>query len=451
MLYDCWRQIADSRPNQLALSELATGRRWTFSQLATATESGHGQREAITFPQGTSAEFILELLRAWRTRQIVCPLELGQERPVLAGSLPDGIVHLKTTSASTGTPRLVMMTAEQLRADALNIVETMRLGPDWPNLGLISLAHSYGFSNLVLPLLLHGIPLILLGGAALPETVRRAVASIETVTVAAVPALWRTWHDANAITPNIALAISAGAPLPVELEQSVFARCGVKIHNFYGSSECGGIAYDATTQPRTLDGCVGAPMRNVHVSVAPDGCVVVRSKAVAQGYWPEASPRLGRGRFHTLDLGTIENGLIYLRGRASDQINVAGRKVLPETIERVLAAHPEVRACVAFGIPSENPQRGETIVACVAAGSAVTGNVLRQFAIERLPAWQVPRQWWLVESLAANHRGKLSRAEWRKRFLESQPGPQRAAAESPLKVSSPSRTGRSATEPVTEA
>jgi long-chain acyl-CoA synthetase len=37
----------------------------------------------------------------------------------------------------------------------------MGLRPDWPNLGVISLAYSYGFSNLVLPLLLHGIPLFL--------------------------------------------------------------------------------------------------------------------------------------------------------------------------------------------------------------------------------------------------------------------------------------------------
>ena len=61
-------------------------------------------------------------------------------------------------------------------ADAENIVATMGLRPDWPNLGVISLAHSYGFSNLVLPLLLHGIPLIL-AGAPLPEIVLRASAT----------------------------------------------------------------------------------------------------------------------------------------------------------------------------------------------------------------------------------------------------------------------------------
>ena len=31
---------------------------------------------------------------------------------------------------------------------------------------------------------------------------------------------------------------------------------------------------------------------------------------------------------------------------------------------------------------------------------------------------QVPRDWWQVDSLAVNERGKLSRAEWRKRFME---------------------------------
>ena len=49
----------------------------------------------------------------------------------------------------------------------------MGLRADWPNLGVISLAHSYGFSNLILPLLLHGIPLIL-APAPLPEIIRRA-------------------------------------------------------------------------------------------------------------------------------------------------------------------------------------------------------------------------------------------------------------------------------------
>jgi acyl-CoA synthetase (AMP-forming)/AMP-acid ligase II len=42
---------------------------------------------------------------------------------------------------------------------------------------------------------------------------------------------------------------------------------------------------------------------------------------------------------------------------------------------------------------------------------------LKQFLLARLPAWQVPREWRFVDSLAANERGKISRTEWRKKFL----------------------------------
>src|SRR5206468_3868811 len=123
-------------------------------------------------------------------------------------------------------------------ADAENIVQTMGLRPEWPNIGMISLAHSYGFSNLVTPLLLHGIPLIV-SHSGLPEALRSAMRSGPgSYTVPAVPALWRAWHEAGILSPSICLGISAGAPLPLQLEKEVFECSRFKIHNFYGASEC---------------------------------------------------------------------------------------------------------------------------------------------------------------------------------------------------------------------
>src|SRR2546426_10027630 len=392
MLYERWRQIADAHRHEIALRDFSTGRQWTFRELATIAGERTGVAGSIAYAQGNGADFIFSVLRAWHCRQVVCPLEAGQAPPDCAPPLPPGVVHLKSTSATTGEPRLVAFTAAQLMADAENIVATMGLRRDWPNLGVISLAHSYGFSNLILPLLLHGIQLILVG-SSLPEAVRRAAASAPGVTLAGVPALWRTWHEANAISPSIRLAISAGAPLPLSLEQSVFAVHGLKVHNFYGSTECGGIAYDATAQPRLDGACAGSPMRNVQLSVAEDGCLEVRSAAVGQTYWPEADPNLQRGIFHTSDLAEISAGLVYLRGRAGDQINVAGRKVSPEAIEKILLMHPQVKDCFVFGVSSAEAERSEKIVACVVNHAAASSDALRQFLLERLPAWQIPREW----------------------------------------------------------
>jgi acyl-coenzyme A synthetase/AMP-(fatty) acid ligase len=217
------------------------------------------------------------------------------------------------------------------------------------------------------------------------------------------------------------LAISAGAPLAETLERAVFEASGLKIHNFYGSSECGGIAYDETAEPRPDDGCVGTPMQNVRVALNEDGCLEVRSRAGGETYWPNPDDTLGQGIFQTNDLAELKDGRVYLRGRLSDQINVAGRKVAPGTIERALAEHSAVRGCLVFGVPSEDPDRTEVIVACVAASGPISGADLKGYLRDKLPSWQVPRQWWFVESLTANQRGKIARAEWRKRFMQAAP------------------------------
>lgn len=413
MLYERWREIVATRRHELALRDFASGQSWSFGELFAAGEKTEFGRFGPAGPPGHSPEFIFHLLAAWREGKAACPLEVGQAPPEIPPP-PANCLHLKSTSATGGVARFVAFTAEQLAADAENIVVTMGLRPDWPNLGVISLAHSYGFSNLVLPLLLHGIPLIL-APAPLPEIVRRAAQLEKFITLPAVPALWRAWHAARAVPPNVQLAISAGAPLPITLEQEVFQSVGLKIHNFLGSSECGGIAYDSAALPRTAAALVGAPLRHVNLSVNAEGCLTVRSRAVAETYWPEKSAALGGGVFQTGDLAEIKGGQVFLRGRLGDQINVAGRKVSPETIERALLAHPQVRECLVFGVPSRVAERLEIIVAIVAG--EVGDLVLKQFLLAKLPAWQVPREWRFVDTLLASPRGKVSRAEWRRRFV----------------------------------
>jgi long-chain acyl-CoA synthetase len=412
MLYERWHAISSERRKELALQELASGRRWTFGELFKAGATRPLAGGHFVHARGQTAEFILDILAAWRENKTACPLESGQNPPALHP--PANCLHLKSTSATGGTPRWVAFTAEQLAADADNIVSTMSLQAGWPNLGVISLAHSYGFSNLVLPLLLHGIPLIL-APAPLPEIIRRAGQKGAPLTIAAVPAMWRAWHEANAIPKNVRLAISAGAPLPLNLEQSVFARLNLKIHNFLGSSECGGIAYDAQAAPRTDGAFVGTAMRNVNLSLNTGGCLTVSSRAVAETYWPEPSHTLGHGVFQTSDLAELSEDKVFLHGRLGDQINVAGRKISPEKIEHTLLTHPGVRECIVFGAPSRNAERSETIVAMVASDKPESE--LRQYLLERLPAWQVPRDWQLVDSLPSNGRGKLSRSECRRRWL----------------------------------
>src|ERR1041384_6647598 len=143
MLYERWCHVAAQQRHQVALRELASGRCWTFGELAADAESRSSRfgeppdklklelQPPLKFTHDINAEFILTVLSAWREKKILCPLEPGQSALVgmegiassqLVSGFAARIVHLKTTSATGGASRLVAFTAKQIAADADNIV-----------------------------------------------------------------------------------------------------------------------------------------------------------------------------------------------------------------------------------------------------------------------------------------------------------------------------------------
>lgn len=430
-LVAAWERVRDAAADRVAVEEVQTGRRWRFGELEAAADAlPAGERGDWRCPGGFSVTIVWETLRAWRDGAVLCPLERPErDRGLLpiAVDLPAGACHLKLTSGSSGGARLVAFPAGALAADARKIVATMGLRPEWPNLGVISMAHSYGFSNLVLPLLLHGIPLVWLGDP-LPGAMARQLGNppggAEGWTLPAVPAMWRVWHESGILEgAPIRLAISAGAPLPVELERAIHGASGLKVHNFYGSSECGGIAYDRDSEPRVAPDFAGTAMAETDLAVDEDGCLTVGGPSVALGYVPDdGSGRLAGGVFRTSDLVRIEAGAVWLTGRNDDVINVAGRKVSPDVVERAIGPLPGLTQVLVFGIGSADPVRGEEIVAVVnVPGGESDAEVIergRRLAGAVLAPHERPRHWWRCADLAPDARGKLSRHRWRGLFQE---------------------------------
>ena len=104
---------------------------------------------------------------------------------------------------------------------------------------------------------------------------------------------------------------------------------------------------------------------------------------------------------------------MHLAGRASDVINIAGRKLNPVEIEARIAEFPGVRQVVVFGVRSE--LRGEEAIACV-AGEGIEREPLLRLCRERFSAWQAPRDVWIVAEIPVNERGKISRRELAARY-----------------------------------
>jgi acyl-CoA synthetase (AMP-forming)/AMP-acid ligase II len=67
-------------------------------------------------------------------------------------------------------------------------------------------------------------------------------------------------------------------------------------------------------------------------------------------------------------------------------------------------------------MPDADSGRGECIAACVVAWASE--RELRDFLLAKVPAWQVPRVWHFMDALPRNERGKISRAELRRKSLQ---------------------------------
>jgi long-chain acyl-CoA synthetase len=324
---------------------------------------------------------------------------------------------LKLTSGSTGFPKAILTAESHLVADAERIIESMGIGERDTQLAVIPLSHSYGFSNLVMPLLLQGTAMVL-RDSFIPAQLLEDAHTFQSRVFAGVPYMFNylaTNAPADGLPRCLQLLISAGARLDTQTAQAFHARFAVKIHSFYGASETGGIAYDAGDALMT-DGQVGTAMRGVSITLRPDdeategsGRIVVRSDSVALGYSEDDDERaFVDGAFVTGDLGRVDHdGRLTLTGRASPAVNVAGRKVHPAEVERVLRSMNGVDdVCV---IAAPDPRRGQQILACIVSGRLSSALEVRQFCAARLPAHKVPRAIIFLPSLPLTERGKIDR------------------------------------------
>lgn len=385
----------------------------------------------------TTSTEALQLATRYRASAIVAQPANGHTPAGTAQALPGGMflyrlerrhpvsfqgaALLKLTSGSSGEPKAVLVSEENLWNDGRHIVEAMGIRPHDVNYGAIPLSHSYGLGNLVVPLFIQGTP-VALRDLFLPSRLFADAQASGASVFPGVPFLFGrilTHFPEGGLPPSFRLLLSAGARIDSSLVVSFKKRFGMKIHSFYGSSETGGITYDddeEITDPLN----VGTAMPETEVSLrrddsAPPGeaRVYVRGNAVAARYVEShdggAASAFVDGGFLTGDLGEWDDqGRLYLTGRVSSFVNVAGRKVNPKEAEAVILEMPEVADAKVLGFPCE--RRGQKLVAFIVPRSSRLSSVqVRIYCAEKLTPYKIPRDLILLDSLPLTARGKVDR------------------------------------------
>lgn len=326
-------------------------------------------------------------------------------------SLPTEARLVKLTSGSTGTPKGIVTSEANLIADCGQICSTMGIVGGDINLGTIPLSHSYGFSNLISPLILQGTAIVISNDYH-PDSILAMCNRYRCTVVPGIPMMFdhlTAMSRGGATFASVRTFISAGAPLPAATSRKFREAFGRDIHSFYGCSECGGITYDRAGGA-VERGTVGSALNGITLDIERRR-VTVRSGSVALGYLHDAATfeKFKAGAFRTDDLVELREGKeVALIGRASDLINTAGKKVNPREVEQVILQLDGVHQAKVYGEAAG--ARGEVVAAVVVARPDVTRDQVRDFCRARLSLHKVPRIVKLIDSIPIDERGKVKRA-----------------------------------------
>lgn len=238
---------------------------------------------------------------------------------------------------------------------------------------------------------------------------------------------------------SLRLTMYAGSPISLGLIKRAIAAMPCQFMQFYGATESAGAIsllrpeeHDLSDEGK-LKSC-GRPLPLITLRIVDDkgnevpdgqpGELLVRSPAIAQGYWnnPDATAAAFQdGWYRTGDVALRDaEGLYYIVDRAKDMIVTGGENVYSAEIEHVLSTHPAVSAVAVIGVPDE--RWGEAVKAVIVpkAGQEIAPAELTGFCRERLAAYKVPKSFDFVDVLPMTGTGKVSKKDLRAHYWGGQ-------------------------------
>jgi acyl-coenzyme A synthetase/AMP-(fatty) acid ligase len=212
--------------------------------------------------------------------------------------------------------------------------------------------------------------------------------------------------------------LTSGSALSRALSERVRARMCVNLTSTYGATETGAVAVAPAHAIADVPGAVGFVVPGAEIEIVDgagnvlavdaEGAVRIRTAQTATGYVgnpPEARSAFRDGWFYPGDVGLLRSdGILVIRGRETNVLNLGGDKVRPELVEEVLASSGAVVEAAAFLRP--NDLGIAELWAAVVARSAVDEQALRSLCEAAL----TPLRFIVVDALPRNEGGKLERA-----------------------------------------
>ena len=357
---------------------------------------------------------ITEQVNAWKS---------GAAYPGVHARRSD-VATILWTGGSEGEPKGVLHTHRGLVHKATTMAHAHGLGPDDAVLMPAPLAHISGLLNGILVPAAAGMRVVLMERwspeAALDLIEREHITFMVGPPTFFVGLMGSPAFDSTRVA-SLRLVSSGGAGVTPAFVEEATVRLGATVKRSYGSTEAPTLttstATDPATRARDTDGRVvdGATLR-----IADDGELLVQGPELFAGYLDAEQTRAAvtNGWFHTGDLAALDNGWLTIVGRKKDVIIRAGENISASEIERILEAHPSIRAAAAVAAP--DARLGERVCVFVVGEPTFDLAACRAwFESQGVARFKTPERIEHVQRLPTLPAGKVDRAALRATAAES--------------------------------
>lgn len=317
---------------------------------------------------------------------------------------PDDLFSIMYTSGTTGTPKGVMLTHNNLISNAVAVASLLPVGPEDIAFSWLPLSHSFGRLASILyfhvgcsiayaesmdtlienmietkPTVMPSAPRLfekfyavvmesVLTGSAIKKKIffwalnvgkKHALFKIQGLPVPASLESRRKLAHKLVFSKilaktggNFKFCISGAAPLAKDIGEFFYA-IGFTILEGYGLTETSP-AITVNTFENLRFGTVGKPLPDVEVRIADDGEIITKGPHVMKGYYKDEKATqevLKNDWFYTGDIGHIDmDGFLVITDRKKDIIVTSGGKnIAPQPVENILKMNKYILNAVLIG------------------------------------------------------------------------------------------------------